>query len=49
MKIDNNTMAIFFIGVALVIGTLTRQTEVVTGALGALAGFVTSKAIDRLE
>jgi len=42
-KLDNNTMAIFFIGVALVIGTVMRQTEIVTGALGALAGFVTAK------
>ncbi len=42
-KFDNNTIAIIAIGTALIIGTYTKQTEIVTGAVGALAGFITGK------
>ena len=47
MRIDNNTIAVAAISIGLIIGIMTKQTEIATAAMGALAGFVTAKATNQ--
>lgn len=45
--IDNDTVALIFLGVVAVIGVITKQETVVTAGLGAIGGFIGSKALDK--
>jgi hypothetical protein len=44
--INNDTVALVFLGAVAVIGVLTKQETIATAGLGAIGGFIGSKAIE---
>lgn len=44
--INNDTIALFFLGVVAIIGTVTHMEAVVTASLGAIGGYIGSKALE---
>lgn len=51
MKLDfinNDTVALVFLGAVAVAGVVTKQDTVTTAALGAIGGYIGSKSVERL-
>lgn len=44
--INNDTIALIFLGTVAIIGVITKQETVVTASLGAIGGFIGAKTIN---
>ena len=44
--INNDTIALGFLGAVAIIGVITKQETIVTAALGAVGGYIGSKTIE---
>ena len=44
--INNDTIALVFLGAVAIIGTLSHMETVVTASLGAIGGYIGSKALE---
>lgn len=47
--INNDTIAIMFIGTIGIIGVITKQETIVSAAIGAVGGFMGAKAIETVK
>lgn len=44
--INNDTIALMFLGLVAVIGVMTKQETIATAGLGAIGGYIGSKALN---
>lgn len=47
--LNNDTVALFVLGIVAIIGAVTMQGEVVAAAIGAVGGYIGSKASEKIS